>query len=175
MAGGHPCPRGRLQASIADFREAGSASRTLSEMTWPRTLTGLPPPPKKQRFANTPGRDNPRERALRSALHRRGLRFRVHLRPLQSRVSVDIAFTRPKVAVFLDGCFWHGCPEHGTWPKTNTEFWRKKILRNIERDIDVGVALTKAGWQVVRIWEHTPLDQAVEIVAEAVQSRSPST
>lgn len=81
----------------------------------------------------------------------------------------------PKVAVFLDGCFWHRCPLHGTWPKTNAAFWREKILRNVERDAEFDAALRAAGWLVVRIWEHTPLDGAVEIVAEAVRSRPLST
>src|SRR5262245_1806812 len=87
------------------------------------------------RMARTLGRDNHLERALRSALFSRGLRYRVHYPvPAQPRRSIDIAFTSRKLAVFIDGCFWHGCPAHGTWPKRNGAFWRTKIVANQFRD-----------------------------------------
>jgi DNA mismatch endonuclease, patch repair protein len=101
--------------------------------------------------------DNVPERALRSALHRRGLRFRKNLLVRVSgyrAIRPDVVFTRARVAVFVDGCFWHACSEHGTWPRTNSEFWRLKLERNIERDCQVDQALTAGGWQVVRVWEH---------------------
>ncbi|WP_210241627.1 very short patch repair endonuclease [Mesorhizobium sp. B1-1-9] len=112
-------------------------------------------------MAATPGRDNPRERALRSALHRSGLRFRLH-RPLltNSRRTVDIVFPRARTAVFLDGCFWHGCPTHGTWPKNNAAWWREKIEANIARDRDTDRRLEEQGWTVLRIWEHEPVEVA---------------
>jgi DNA mismatch endonuclease, patch repair protein len=106
------------------------------------------------------------EIALRSALHRLGYRFRKDFRidlP-ETRVRPDIVFTAHKVAVFVDGCFWHCCPEHGQKPATNEWYWSPKLLRNVERDQFVTAALTAAGWSVVRIWEHEPLDDAVSLV-----------
>lgn len=118
--------------------------------------------------------DTKPELYLRSALHARGMRFRKDflIRPSHGRsVKVDITFTRPRVAVFVDGCFWHGCPEHGHTPKANSHYWYPKLKRNRERDERVDSALTRDGWKVVRIWEHTPLDEAVEIVVSAVAER----
>ncbi|MBY9075947.1 very short patch repair endonuclease [Nocardioides sp. WL0053] len=95
------------------------------------------------------------EVALRRELHRRGLRFRVQLPvPGNRRRTIDIAFTRVKLAVFVDGCFWHGCPEHGVKPSTNPEWWRWKLARNQERDADTTRLLEEAGWTVLRLWEH---------------------
>ncbi len=114
-------------------------------------------------MAATTGRDNPRERALRSALHCRGLRFRLHRRLLtNSRRTVDIVFPRARLAVFLDGCFWHGCPSHGTWPKNNAEWWREKIETNVARDRDTDRRLEALGWTVMRIWEHEPIEDAAD-------------
>jgi DNA mismatch endonuclease (patch repair protein) len=110
------------------------------------------------------------ERVLRSALHRRGLRFRKDYRidlP-RLRVRVDVAFTRQKLAVFVDGCFWHRCPEHATDPKTNAAFWERKLQGNVERDQRVARALADAGWRVIRSWEHEPPDAAAERIAAAV-------
>lgn len=96
------------------------------------------------------------ERRLRSELHALGLRFRKDLRiDLEHRkVRVDIAFPKAHVAVFVDGCFWHSCPEHGTQPRANASFWSEKLRRNVERDRLVDEALTSAGWSVLRVWEH---------------------
>lgn len=80
-------------------------------------------------------------------------------------------FPRIKVAVFVDGCFWHGCPVHGTWPKTNAEFWRKKIETNRARDADTNRRLEALGWTVVRIWAHEDPDEAAERVALVVEGR----
>lgn len=95
------------------------------------------------------------ELELRRALHARGLRYRVD-RPLLPgrRRRVDIAFGPARVAVFVDGCFWHGCPLHASWPSKNADFWRNKIETNRRRDEDTNAQLAKAGWQVVRVWEH---------------------
>jgi DNA mismatch endonuclease, patch repair protein len=110
---------------------------------------------------------------LRSLLHAQGLRYRVHQRPLVGlRRVADLVFTRTRVAVFVDGCFWHGCPEHGTWPKQNAEFWRYKILGNVRRDRDTDAMLTEAGWLPVRIWEHEEVQKAAGRVAAIVRSRS---
>lgn len=78
-----------------------------------------------------------------------------------TRRTIDIAFPKTKVAVFVDGCFWHGCPEHATWPKVNGEFWRDKIMRNRVRDLETNEHLVAAGWTVCRIWEHASLSEAV--------------
>jgi DNA mismatch endonuclease (patch repair protein) len=110
-------------------------------------------------------RDTRPELALRSELHRRGLRYRVDVRPITSlRCRADLVFRRQKVAVFVDGCFWHGCPEHGTSPKTNASYWSAKIARNMERDQLNDAELSAAGWTVVRVWEHDlPADAASRI------------
>lgn len=110
-------------------------------------------------------RDTRPELALRSELHRRGLRYRVDQKPLKAlRCKADIVFRRQKVAVFMDGCFWHGCPAHGTSPKTNASYWSAKLARNMERDRFNNAALSEAGWAVVRVWEHeTPADAAERI------------
>src|SRR5687768_13961014 len=97
------------------------------------------PPPSsaavRRRMRATKQRDTPAEVMLRSALHRVGLRFRVDCRPIiQLRTRADIVFRRARVAVFIDGCFWHGCPKHGSWPTRNGEWWRTKILGNRQRD-----------------------------------------
>jgi len=115
-------------------------------------------------------RDTKPEVALRSALHRAGLRYRCDLR-LQlpgGRVRPDIVFTRKKVAVFVDGCFWHSCPIHGSRPSVNQSYWSRKLARNIERDARDTILLQDAGWTVIRIWEHVSLDEALEEVRQAV-------
>jgi DNA mismatch endonuclease (patch repair protein) len=118
-------------------------------------------------------RDTAVEQALRSELHRRGYRFRVDFPvPVDGRSPrPDLAFTRAKLAVFVDGCFWHGCPEHGGQPKRNTHYWRPKIARNMERDREQGARLVAAGWTVIRIWEHEDTSTAVHRVEEALRTR----
>lgn len=92
---------------------------------------------------------------LRRELHRRGLRFRVdHPLPGMPRRRADLVFTRAKIAVFVDGCFWHGCPEHATHPVANAAWWSEKLARNVERDRQTDEHLRGAGWTVLRIWEH---------------------
>lgn len=123
-----------------------------------------------KRMTRTAQRDNARERALRSELHRRGLRFRLHRRLLMgNRRTVDLAFPGARVAVFVDGCFWHGCPEHGTWPKNNADWWRAKIAANIARDRDTDRRLDEAGWTVVRVWEHEEVLSAAERIERLVR------
>lgn len=100
-------------------------------------------------------RDTKPELALRSALHRRGLRFRVDSRPLAgSRRRADVLLTRARLAIYVDGCFWHRCPLHGTLPKTNDKWWDEKLNANVERDRATDEELASAGWLPVRIWEH---------------------
>jgi DNA mismatch endonuclease, patch repair protein len=119
--------------------------------------------------------DTAPEVALRSALHARGLRFRKDFRlsDVASRPRPDIVFPRAKVAIFVDGCFWHCCPEHGRPPASNTDYWTPKLERNVERDRTNNAALRGAGWNVVRIWEHVPLDEAVAIALRALGSAYP--
>lgn len=104
---------------------------------------------------------------LRRALHARGLRFRVQFPvPGLPRRRMDIALTRAHLAVFVDGCFWHGCPDHCVTPKTNAEWWLTKIALNRDRDRHTSVHLTQAGWRVLRVWEHTPAEEAADLVEE---------
>jgi DNA mismatch endonuclease (patch repair protein) len=114
------------------------------------------------------------EMRLRSALHNRGLRFRKDFAVEASgeRVRPDIAFTKCHVAVFVDGCFWHGCPEHGRIPGgRNAAYWRQKIEGNRLRDSRQSAALVEAGWAVLRFWEHVPVVEAVETVTQSVGAR----
>jgi DNA mismatch endonuclease (patch repair protein) len=118
-------------------------------------------------------RDSRAELAARSALHRSGLRFFVD-RPLKlpgRTVRPDVVFPRARVAVFIDGCFWHACPEHGTQPRRNEQYWAPKLRRNVERDRAVDASLADAGWQVARFWEHQPVDEIVDQVAGIVAAR----
>jgi DNA mismatch endonuclease (patch repair protein) len=116
------------------------------------------------------------EIALRSALHRRGLRFRKDhpLRVGGVRVRPDVVFTRWKVAVFVDGCFWHRCPDHSNTPKRNTEYWIPKLQANVDRDQRVDTALAIDGWTVVRVWEHEDAEVAADQISSVVQRRRPS-
>lgn len=109
------------------------------------------------------------EMALRSELHRRGYRFRLH-RPVPGdrRRKIDIAFPSERLAVFVDGCFWHACPDHATWPKVNEEFWRAKLARNKDRDRETNAILNSAGWAVLRIWEHEAVEPACRRVEAAL-------
>ncbi len=118
--------------------------------------------------------DTAPEIALRKALHARGLRYRVQFHvPGNRRRRIDIAFTRAKVAVMVDGCFWHGCPDHGTRPVANREWWDWKIARNTERDRDTDQLLAEHGWTVVRVWEHEDPDEAAGRVETLVRQRRP--
>lgn len=118
--------------------------------------------------------DTAPELALRSELHRLGLRFRKDLRLKLGSASVrpDIVFTRAKVAVFVDGCFWHRCPEHGQMPKANRGYWAPKLDRNVERDRANDAALVDAGWKVLRFFEHVSPNRAAAEVVEAVRGAS---
>lgn len=113
-------------------------------------------------------RDTKPELLLRQELHRRGLRYRVQIKvPGNNRRTIDIAFTRVRLAVYVDGCFWHGCPDHYVRPRANSEWWRWKIERNQERDRDTDRQLDDAGWSVLRIWEHESPESAADLVQRA--------
>lgn len=111
------------------------------------------------------------EVALRRELFRRGLRYRVNHVVLRSpRRTADIAFPGIGVAVFVDGCFWHGCPEHASWPKRNADFWRGKIEANRTRDADTTKRLNELGWVVLRFWGHESPIEAADAVVQVVDS-----
>jgi DNA mismatch endonuclease (patch repair protein) len=115
------------------------------------------------------------EIAVRRALHRRGLRFRLFVAVPQTRRTIDIAFTKARVAVMIDGCYWHGCPVHGTQPKANATWWAEKLTANTTRDADTTRRLTSEGWVVIRAWEHEdPEDVAVRVHQVVTSRRGPT-
>lgn len=124
------------------------------------------------RMSRQASRDTQPEMTVRRLLHADGLRYRVHYPvPGMPRRSMDIAFSKLRIAVFLDGCYWHGCPEHATHPRANAEWWRTKLNRNISRDRETTDLLTVAGWAVLRFWEHEPADEIVSRIEAEVLSR----
>ncbi|MCG7932709.1 MAG: very short patch repair endonuclease [Candidatus Thiodiazotropha lotti] len=125
------------------------------------------------RMSRTGQRDTSAEMRIRRLLHAAGLRYRVDYLVLnRPRRKADIAFTRIRVAVFIDGCYWHGCPEHGTWPKANARFWREKIETNRVRDLDTNTRLEAEGWRVIRVWEHEEPREVVKKIIDVVRARS---
>jgi DNA mismatch endonuclease (patch repair protein) len=144
-------------------------------------MADYPHPSSQGRSANMRANrrtDTKPELALRHALHRLGYRYRKDYRlDLDGgrRVRPDVAFTARKIAVFVDGCFWHACPEHGSKPRANEWYWGPKLVRNVERDRINDAALILAGWTVVRLWEHVPLDEAISTVVTALAASTAST
>ncbi|MGL5826678.1 MAG: very short patch repair endonuclease [Nocardioides sp.] len=123
------------------------------------------------RMARQRRRDTAAEIAIRQILHSRGLRYRVDsVLPGLPRRRADLTFADSRVVVFVDGCFWHGCPEHKTAPKSNTVWWEAKLARNVERDCETDAHLTELGWTVVRVWEHEDPGSAADRVEAAVRS-----
>jgi DNA mismatch endonuclease (patch repair protein) len=119
-------------------------------------------------------RDTNFEMQLRSALHRLGLRFRIHRRIMPNRTrTADIVMPTARIAVFVDGCFWHSCPHHKSLPKANREWWRAKLAANIARDRHSDRALRRRGWRVIRIWEHEHIDKAAKRVLNASLESKP--
>lgn len=117
-------------------------------------------------------KDTAAELAVRRLLHAAGLRYRVEYPvPGMARRRIDVAFTSVKVAVLIDGCFWHGCPEHATQPKANAEWWRQKLARNMARDAETTEHLVAAGWEVLRFWEHESADDVARRIKAVVLSR----
>lgn len=127
-------------------------------------------PGSRRSMQSNRSRDTRPEIQLRSRLHRAGLRFRKHRRPVTNvRCVADVVFPALQLAVFLDGCWWHLCPLHGSLPKTNRDWWERKLRRNAERDEQSDERLTEAGWTVLRVWEHEPIDDAVQRILATVQ------
>lgn len=124
----------------------------------------------KRMIANPRTNTRP-ERRVRSAMHKAGLRFRVNhpLRVQGLLVRPDIVFPRVRLAVFIDGCFWHVCPSHGTRPRHNSQYWSRKLARNRERDKEVDSALTEADWMVLRFWEHEAPDAVAAYVSSVLE------
>lgn len=129
-------------------------------------------PAVRRQMIGNKGRDTKPELALRSAVHRLGLRYRVAAPPIRGlRRSADMIFRRARVAVFVDGCFWHGCPQHYAAPATNAGYWAAKVTRNSARDRDTDARLADAGWVVIRVWEHEPPEPVAAVVANTVRRR----
>jgi len=117
-------------------------------------------------------RDTKPELRVRSLVHKRGMRYRVNHRPLpRVRRTADLVFRPARVAVFIDGCYWHGCPKHYTEPKTNTEYWREKIDRNKGRDRETDDLLAAEGWTVLRFWEHDDPETVAATIERSVRLR----
>ncbi|WP_435842535.1 very short patch repair endonuclease [Streptomyces collinus] len=125
------------------------------------------------RMSRQASKDTAVELAVRRLLHAAGLRYRVEYPvPGLPRRRIDVAFPRAKVAVLIDGCFWHGCPQHATRPKANAEWWRTKLERNMARDRETTEHLVAAGWTVLRFWEHEdPADVAGQVSEALHRSR----
>lgn len=132
---------------------------------------GASSPSVSRRMSTARRRDTKPELDVRHLLHARGLRYRVtYPVPGMERRSIDIAFTKAKVAVFLDGCFWHGCPEHGTQPRANAAWWATKLRRNKDRDVDTDDILESAGWRVLRFWEHEVPETIADRICSVVRT-----
>ncbi|MFB7294242.1 very short patch repair endonuclease [Streptomyces rubiginosohelvolus] len=158
-------------ANLALAWEKARAAGLVSDEPLPPTSTASSVSARAVMTANK-GRDTKPELALRSLLHGMGLRYRVDTRPLPGlRRTADVVFTKTKVAVFVDGCFWHGCPEHHRPAKRREEFWHEKIEGNRRRDAETNAALCAAGWEVIRVWEHEDPEDAAAHVREIVRSR----
>lgn len=147
----------------------------MAEPLVPTPRRGFASTPQARRWGQllSAGRDTRPELAVRSACHRLGLRYLVNTRPLpQLRRTADLVFPRLRVAVLVDGCYWHGCPECTArhQPKTNADYWRVKLLRNVERDRDTDRRLKEAGWVVIRVWEHEDPIEAARRVQSTVQA-----
>lgn len=124
------------------------------------------------RFSRTRGRDTKPELLVRRELHRLGHRYLVNYAPVPGlRRSADVVFTKRRVAIFVDGCFWHGCPDHFVPPKTRAEFWATKIAGNVARDVDTTRRLREEGWIVLRFWEHEPVETVVGAIVQQLSER----
>lgn len=150
-----------------------TARRTAREETLSASWASSPAVRGRMQLQRT--RDTAPELAIRRRLHARGLRYRVDATPIRGfRRRADIVFGPSRVAVFVDGCFWHGCPRHGSRAtRANPDYWSAKVARNRQRDEDTDAQLASAGWLSIRIWEHDDPDATAERIAAAVASRRP--
>lgn len=121
-------------------------------------------------MSNQRQRDTAPEMAIRCILHSRGYRYRVDYQIPHSRRRADLVFARRKVAVFIDGCFWHSCPVHGSVPKQNRAWWVSKLKANAERDRSTDTHLRNVGWHVVRVWEHEEPSQAADRIVAVLET-----
>ncbi|MEV0054030.1 MULTISPECIES: very short patch repair endonuclease [Saccharopolyspora] len=145
---------------------ADDADRTLPNGSWASSAG------RRRNMQAIRNRDTAPERLIRSLVHAQGLRYRVCARPLPDlRRTADMVFRPSKVAVFIDGCYWHGCPEHYKAPSRNPEYWSDKVARNIARDRDTDQRLADAGWLVLRFWEHQSTEHCVRQIVEKVSLR----
>lgn len=150
---------------LTQAHDTSGTVRPVSELVRPTSAESA-------RMSRVRRRHTTPELAIRRELHRRGLRYRVDLPlPQIGRTRPDIVFTRIQVAVFVDGCFWHRCPDHATFPKTNAEWWREKLDTNVRRDRAADDALSRAGWEVIRIWEHEDPVAAADRVERVVHAQ----
>jgi DNA mismatch endonuclease, patch repair protein len=150
IAGGHPVAESEWTPPVGSWASSDAVRRTM---------------------LGNRRRDTRPELALRSAVHRLGLRYRVARRPPGIRRSADLVFPKERVAVFMDGCYWHLCSQHFTYPTTNAAYWRRKIDGNAARDRDTDARLAAAGWSSLRVWEHEAPERAARRVAAAVRAR----
>jgi DNA mismatch endonuclease Vsr len=171
--------RGRARSSPPQTAASSNgllAPRSKNHSVPARDLPPAPPassPATRAVMQGNRGRDTTPEVRLRSELHARGLRFRKEVAPVPDlRCRADIVFTRAKVAVFVDGCFWHGCPEHGRIPRTNSSYWSQKLALNTRRDRRNDTHLRRSGWYVYRVWEHEE-PKVVAVKVERVVATRP--
>lgn len=169
-------------ATCADQRPPSVRRRDCGPYEALRHNGGVPEPVPSSaavsaRMSRQGSRDTAPEVAVRRLLHASGLRYRVNVPvPGMARRTIDIVFPRAKVAIFLDGCFWHGCPQHATQPKSNAEWWRIKLDKNMSRDAETTEHLRDEGWTVLRFWEHeAPEDVAKQVTGTLASCLRTST
>ncbi|RJL31905.1 very short patch repair endonuclease [Bailinhaonella thermotolerans] len=165
----------RAENLAAAWRAAHAQGLLAPPSASPVEFSWASSPAVRQAMKANRSRDTRPERRLRSAVHALGLRYRVARRPLaEVRRTADLVFTKAKVAVFVDGCYWHGCPEpaHYRPSQKNFDFWHEKISANQRRDQDTNMLLAKAGWTVIRIWEHEEVSAAAARIAAVVRGAS---
>ena len=167
-SGGRHRP-GYAEILAARERLRSGSAPAMSELSQPTCSAPSTATSSRMRRQKTSGTQC--ELQVRRALHARGSRFRVDFRPLPAATTrVDIGWRGVKLAVFIDGCFWHRCPEHFVMPKTNAAWWHNKLQKNTERDRRIDGQLRQAGWTVLRFWEHEPPNEVAATILEARQS-----
>lgn len=158
----------RTRKSKSRAGEPANSAKTIQ--SWAAT------PAVRRVMQGNKSRDTKPEIAVRCAVHAMGMRYRVAARPLADvRRTADLVFRRARVAVFVDGCFWHGCPSHHTSPKTNEGYWTRKIEGNKARDEDTTALLMTAGWTVLRFWSHEEPQSVATRIAEVIRSEHEGT